>query len=95
MKSENSFLTSVHFNSLVIGGSIFQHKKIHKATWVSPDHRTEYQIDHICISYTFRRSLLDARAKRGADVGSDHHLVVGKMRLKLRNFYNIMAKGYT
>jgi hypothetical protein len=28
-------------NSLVIGGSIFQHKRIYKATWVSSDHTTE------------------------------------------------------
>ena len=37
------------FNKLVIGGSVFPHKKVHKATWVSPDNRTENQIDHICV----------------------------------------------
>ena len=71
-------------NSLVIGGSIFQHKDIHKATWVSADHVTENQIDHICISHRFRRSLLDVRVKRGADAGSDHHLVIAKIQLKLK-----------
>ncbi|VDO57861.1 unnamed protein product [Schistosoma margrebowiei] len=29
------------FNKLVIGGTIFQHKLIHKAIWISPDHTTE------------------------------------------------------
>ena len=28
-------------NGLVIGGSIFPHKRIHKVTWVSPDNSTE------------------------------------------------------
>ena len=71
-------------NNLVIGGSIFKHKTIHKRTWVSNDGVTENQIDHICIGRTFRRSLEDVRVRRGADVGSDHHLVVGKLRLKLK-----------
>jgi endonuclease/exonuclease/phosphatase family metal-dependent hydrolase len=48
---------------------------IHKTTWISPDHMTENQIDHICICKKFRRSLLDLRVKRGADVASDHHIV--------------------
>jgi len=37
-------------NDFVIGGSLFPHKNAHKVTWVSPDHVTETQIDHICIS---------------------------------------------
>nr|KAG5692954.1 hypothetical protein BaRGS_031532 [Batillaria attramentaria] len=51
-------------NRLVIGGSIFPHKRIHKATWRSPDHVTENQIDHICISRKFRRSWRDVRVMR-------------------------------
>ena len=58
-------------NNLVIGGSIFPHKRIHKSTWVSPDGVTENQIDHVCISRKFRRSLQDVRVRRGADVASD------------------------
>lgn len=44
-------------NNLSIGGSVFPHKDIHKATWVSPDHTTKYQIDHFCISKKFKRSM--------------------------------------
>ena len=71
-------------NNFVIGGTIFQHKRIHKATWVSPDNLTENQIDHICITKKFRRSLQDVCVMRGADVASDHHLVVAKLKMKLK-----------
>ena len=65
---------------LVIGGTIFPYKTCHLATWVSPDLKTENQIDHICISRTFRRSLQDVRVKRA----SDHHLLVANIKLKLK-----------
>ena len=76
-------------DQLVIGGSIFPHKRIHKATRRSPDRVTENQIDHICINQRFRRSCIDVRVMRGAvmrgaDVASDHHLVVTQIRLRLK-----------
>ncbi len=71
-------------SNLVIGGSIFPHRRIHKATWVSPDLSTENQIDHVCITRKFRRSLQDVCTRRGADVASDHHLVVARLKLKLK-----------
>ena len=34
-------------HSLVIGGSLFPHKTVHKATRLSPNHVMENQIDHM------------------------------------------------
>ncbi|VDP38412.1 unnamed protein product [Schistosoma margrebowiei] len=59
-------------------------KRIHKATWISTDHTTENQIDHICINKKFRRTIVDVRTRRGADIASDHHLVVANLKLKLK-----------
>ena len=83
-KNGERFADTCALNKVVIGGSIFTHKRIHKTTWVSTDHVTENQIDHICIGKRFRRSLQDVRVKRGADVASDHHLLVARLKLKLK-----------
>jgi len=82
-------------NVLVIGGSLFKHRGIHKITWTSPNARDRNwnrnardrnQINHyyyyIIISGRYRGSLMDTRAMRGADANSDHHMM-GKVRLKL------------
>ncbi|VDO82482.1 unnamed protein product [Schistosoma curassoni] len=52
------------------GGTILQHKLIHRATWTSPDHTTQDQIDHICINTKFRRTMEYVRTERGADIPS-------------------------
>ena len=71
-------------NNLVIGGTLFTHRDIHKLTWTSPNGRDKNQIDHLMINGTWRRSLLDVRTKRSADVGSDHHLVTALIQMKLK-----------
>lgn len=55
-----------------------------KATWLSPDLWTENQIDQMCIGKKFLRTLQDVRVKRGADVSSDHHLLIAQLKLKLK-----------
>jgi endonuclease/exonuclease/phosphatase family metal-dependent hydrolase len=73
-RNENGeMFTDIFMNyNLVIGGSLFPHKNIHKATWVALNQRISNQIDHVAISKKWRSSLLDVRSYRGADVASDH-----------------------
>ena len=61
--------------------SVFPHRRIHKAILISPVHRSENQIDHVCIGQMFRRSLLDVQR---ADAASDHHLALAKIKMKLK-----------
>ena len=80
-------------NDLVTGGSIFAHKRRHKATWVSPDHVTENKIDHFCITKKFRHSLIDVQVRRGADAASDHHLLTARLKMKLKRTDRQAAGG--
>ena len=73
------------FNEMVIGVTIIPHQHIHKASLISPDHIAQNQIDHICVSEKLRRTLEDISSRRGADIVSDHHLVVAKMKRQLKN----------
>jgi hypothetical protein len=60
-------------NEMVIGGTLFPHKKIHTISRISPDKMTQNQIDHIAINRKWRTSLMDVRNKRGADINSYHY----------------------
>uniref|UniRef100_A0A0L8GDT7 Endonuclease/exonuclease/phosphatase domain-containing protein n=1 Tax=Octopus bimaculoides TaxID=37653 RepID=A0A0L8GDT7_OCTBM len=88
-KNENGklFTEFCSFNDLIIGGTVFPHKKIYK-TWISPNGKTEKQVDHITIDRKWRRSLHDIRVERGADTALDHHLVVAVLRTKLKAYNN-------
>ena len=71
-------------NELLITGTLFPHKKIHKLTWASPDGRTINQIDHVLVNRKFRTSVRDTRVFRGADLSSDHYLVKTFIKIKLK-----------
>ena len=77
---------------IVIGRTQFQHKDIHKLTWKSPDSKIVNQIDHLMINHRWRRSLLDVCVFSGTDLYTDHFLVVGSIRPKLKR--SILKKSY-
>jgi endonuclease/exonuclease/phosphatase family metal-dependent hydrolase len=61
----------------------YRHKREHKITWMIPGGTEGNQIDHMLISKKWKRIIQDVRTYRGANVDSDHLLVVAKMRMKV------------
>ena len=66
---------------MIIGSTMFQHKKIHKSTWTAPNRASESQIDHIVIDARHMLDLLDVRG----NVDSDHYLVIARLRARISN----------
>jgi hypothetical protein len=63
--------------------STFMHKPIHLQTWHSPDGHTFNQIDHCLIDGRRFSDVIDVMARRGANIDSDHMLVVIKLRARI------------
>ena len=51
---------------------------------MSPDGQYQNQTDYILYSQRWRCSIWSAKARLGADYGSDHELLIAKFRLKLK-----------
>ncbi|XP_072380557.1 uncharacterized protein [Diabrotica undecimpunctata] len=70
---------------MIVEGTRFLHKIIHKGTWKSPNNKTINQIDHILIDARHPSDLMDVRSYRGPNIDSDHFLVMAKIRERMSN----------
>ena len=71
-------------NSLVIANSLFQQHKRRLYTWTSPDGQYRNQTDYNLCSQRWRSSVQSPKTRMGAECGSDHELLMAKLRLKLK-----------
>jgi exonuclease III len=71
-------------NQLCISNTYFPHKPSRKWTWAHPNGRSKNMIDYIMINRRWKNSILDCRSFPSADAGTDHQLLICKLRLKLK-----------
>ncbi len=69
-------------NDIVVEGTLFQHKIIHKYTWTTPNGQTRNMTDHIMINRKWVKLMQECK---GADIFSEHELVISKIKLKLKH----------
>jgi len=70
-------------SALVITNTLFQQHKRRLYTWTSPDGQHQNQIDCILCSQRWR-SLYSQEKQDQELTGSDHELLIAKLRLKLK-----------
>ena len=71
-------------NVPVIANTLFQQHKRRLYTWTSPNGQYWNQIDYILCSQRWRSCIQSAKTRPGADCGSDHQLLIAKLRFKLK-----------
>jgi hypothetical protein len=75
-------------HNLFICNTAFQQKPNRKWTWESPDGIHKNMIDLILIQNRWKTSVINCRTFQGADISSDHSLVLCNIKLRLKNLAN-------
>lgn len=85
-KSSDNRIRLVNFAAslnMTITSTWFQHKNIHKTTWITPDGQCGNQIDYLLIDTKQRSNVMDCQSYRGGYIDSDHYLVIAKLQARI------------
>ena len=74
------------YNELMLANTFGPHKTSRRWTWHSPDGKHHNQIDYIWVKWRFHTGMNFARTRSfpGADVGSDHDLLMTTFHIRLK-----------
>lgn len=67
-------------NDMIIANTFFTHKEIHKITREIKSRREKSVIDYIITERPQRSMIKDVKVCRGAEVGSDHYMLVARIK---------------
>jgi len=70
-------------NGLIVTNTCFKKPKRRLYTWKAPGDWSRHQLDYILMKHCFRNSVKDVQTLPGADIDSDHNLLVAKVRTRL------------
>lgn len=65
---------------LMVANTFFAHKDIHKYTWIQPTRKLRSIIDLVIVKQERNIVVRDVRTYRKPECGSDHHLVMTKLK---------------
>ena len=81
------------YNNLTLANMLGEHKASRRWTWHSPNGRHHNQIDYILVQNRFRNGINKAKTRSfpGADVGSDHDLVIMNFKMIFHNTLSLAS----
>ena len=71
-------------SDLVVCNTFFQQKDAHKVTWIHPRSKHGHILDYIITRKRDLQDVCTVKVMRGAECGTDHKFVRGKLKLRIR-----------
>ncbi|PNF14567.1 hypothetical protein B7P43_G14130 [Cryptotermes secundus] len=79
-------------NGLIVTNTWFEKPKRRLYTWKAPGDWRRHQLDYILVKHRFRNSVKDVKTLPGADIDSDHNLLVAKFRTRLKKIIRFQKR---
>ena len=80
----NKLINFCAANDMVVMNTVFKQPKRRRYTWTSPGGQYKDQIDYMLCSGRSKSTFSSVKTMPGADCGSDHELLLGKIKIRLK-----------
>jgi hypothetical protein len=80
-------------HKLVVANTLFQNHERRRYTWMMPGDRGRHQIDYVLVKQRFRNQVKNCKTYPGADIDSDHNMMLMKCNLKFKRMVKRKPQG--